>query len=339
MNGKRIYLYPITSRGRDDAQNPYIYNLAQNLSERYQIINIDKPSNNGIIQIFQLFFTIDIVYLNWVENLPDRKAGKIQTFLFLGLLFLCKLFGKKIIWTMHNKISHAKTNLKLKKFLFLVLLKYSDLVITHAKEGITYSKALNVHRDIFYFPHPILLPENKIPAVQGEPEYDVLIWGVMTPYKGVSNFLKYLSDRNITDLKILIAGKFASNAYYEEVKAFQNQNTTVINSFIKKENLSAYIRASKIVLFTYENASVLSSGVLADTLVYRSIIVGPHTGSFADLSEAQVVLTYKNFEELIELIQRIHADKKRLLDADIQDQFLQSITWQAYVTAIFKYIN
>jgi len=88
-------VYPITARGKDEASNPYIYNLVNSLEVNFFVINKDDPSSNGIIQLFKYAFKADIFYFNWVENLPARKAGILQTGLLLILLYFLKYQGRK----------------------------------------------------------------------------------------------------------------------------------------------------------------------------------------------------------------------------------------------------
>lgn len=325
MQKKRLYIYPLTSRGMDDAQNPYIYNLCDHLKVNYEIVNIQKPSNKGIIQIMQMFWHIDVLYFNWIENLPDRKAGKIQVFLFIAIVYLSKVFNKTIIWTMHNKVSHNKKNYAWKLLLFKLMLKKSDIILTHSREGIDYGKKMGGKSNIYYFPHPVLIPNDY--AVNSTPtkEYDIFIWGLMAPYKGLSFFLQYLNEQNIVNYRILIAGKFVSNEYYNEITKYKTDNITIINEFLDKQKIREYAEKSSVVLFTYKEDSVLSSGVLSDSLLFNTTIIGPDTGSFADLKEDGIIETYKNFDDLINIL-------NNRVDSNMNNRikFINKITWEAF---------
>jgi beta-1,4-mannosyltransferase len=336
---KRIYIYPITARGTDESGNPYIKNLVKSLSDRYLIINKDKPSNNGIIQLYQLFFKTDIVFFNWIENLPERKAGFIQTLLLLSILRIFKISGKKVLWTMHNKVSHTHTKIKLKQYVFSRLLKLSDFIITHSTEGINYGKEMGGKNNIRYFPHPVVMSEIKEAKNNADKVYDVLIWGLMTPYKGLSRFLKFLKENNINHFSILIAGKFVSDDYYKEVLAYKTDKINIINRFIEKDELEIFMNQSKVVLFTYQDSTVLSSGVLMDTLAHGATILGPTTGSFSDFAKEGLLFTYKDFGELTGLIQKI-LKKEISINQNKISEFLKNITWERYVEFLeTKFLN
>jgi beta-1,4-mannosyltransferase len=299
QNRKRIYVYPITARGTDISSNPYIQNLILGLEQSYIVVNKNNPSNSGIIQIFKFLPKSDIFLFNWVENLPDKKGGKIQTIIFLLLLLVIKLSGKKIGWIMHNKISHSKVNYGLKTKIFKTLLIYTDFILTHSNEGITYAKSLvNKKLNINYLPHPISIYKNNS-ELNISKEYDFIIWGSMIPYKGIHSFLEFLNtSKNKVQYKILIIGKFSSIEYYEQVKSLSDNNITLENRFAKMDELINLVNKSKFVLFTYSNNSVLSSGALMDTIGFNANIIGPNTGAFADLAAEGIISTYQTFSDI-----------------------------------------
>jgi hypothetical protein len=327
----RIYIYPITARGKDESQNPYVYNLTSAISLHSLVVNKNDPSKNGILQLFRYFFKTDVIYFNWIENLPDKKGGYIQSALLILILWAGRLANKKIIWTMHNKISHSKTHLKLKTFLFKVLLKKAHLIITHSKEGVEYAKSIYPKGHAVYFPHPVLSSEIKNGAIirTTEKDYDILIWGLMSPYKGIVPFLEYLYEHQIDKYRILIAGKFVSDYYYREAKHFKPSGTEIQNRFVERDELNNLINKSKSVLFTYQNTSVLSSGVLMDTLARRATIIGPNAGSFKDLAAENLAFSYQGYEQLMDVLDKV-CTQNRVIEKEKIDAYLNTITWNQF---------
>ncbi len=48
-----------------------------------------------------------------------------------------------------------------------------------------------------------------------EPEWDVLIWGSMHPYKGILEFLELFAGSDHKNrLRVLVWGRFSDEAYY-----------------------------------------------------------------------------------------------------------------------------
>ena len=323
----RIYIYPLTLRGSDISSNPYIGNLITGLELSFDVVNKNDPSQNGIIQIFKYLSKADIFFFNWIENLPDKKGGKIQVFLLFAIFFLIKLFKKKIIWTMHNKISHSKKNYFLKKIIFKMLLRCSNFVLTHSKEGIKYAKSLSNHNNtMHYLPHPIAIKQTEI-SIDNK-DYDFLIWGAMIPYKGIHAFLEFLIESKIEhNYSILIIGKFSSNEYFDKIQNLAGKNVRIENRFASIDELQLLVNKSKFVLFTYNNNSVLSSGALMDTLGFNANIIGPNTGAFADLFENGIIHTYHSFNEIITIYDN---NKSTTIDYKKRTEFIEQNDWKSF---------
>lgn len=334
---KNIYLYPNSARGKEAIPNPYIRNMVDSLNKYYRFVNRANPSSIGIFDSIKYFRKTDYFMLHWIENLPDKKNGVAQSFYFIFFLLLIKISGKKLIWTMHNRLSHFISHLILKKLLFKFLVRSSNYIITHSSDGINYLKNLRYKRleKVKYIPHPIIKKE----ILQTKTKvYDVLIWGTIIAYKGIDSFLELLKEKNVLDkLKILIIGKAHSNEYFDSLLKYSSNSTIIKNQYIPEEELKELISLSKCVLFPYKEESVLSSGALIDTLCYGATIIGPCSGAFKDLEQESLVTTYKNNEELIDLL--VHPDKHKIPDEQKINAFIIENSWENYATKIFNWIN
>ena len=109
------------------------------LSRDFDIVNATKPSTNGALDIYRHIFQTDVVLLNWIENIPDRRGGIVQAFFVCALLIARKVLGVRIAWVLHNKLSHSKSNAGLKSLLMRALVRHSDVIFTHAREGVDYA--------------------------------------------------------------------------------------------------------------------------------------------------------------------------------------------------------
>ena len=77
-----------------------------------------------------------------------------------------------------------------------------------------------------------------------------------------------------------------------------------------------------------------------DSLTYDSEIVGPHTGAFKDLSRIDLVHTFKDYPDLISLIDRIMATSNK--DGARREKikhFVQENSWEAFSDRIFDLLN
>jgi len=335
---KNAYIYPRSQYAQKDVHNPYLTNLMNSLEKYYHFINREKPSDIGIFDLFRYYRKIDCVFFNWIEDLPDKRGGWIQGFFFIILIYILKRRKIKIIWTLHNKLSHYKSNFRFKQFLFKFLLVHSDCILTHAREGVQYAYQykLKDYNKIKYFPHPI---EKKIIRFNDDPLYDILIWGSIIPYKNIDKFLQYLYDNNLqNNYKIQIVGKIKPDSYKDQILKLCNNNIQIDNRFIPEEELKTYIDDSKIVLFTYAGDSVLSSGVLMDTLSYGAKVLAPHVGAFKDAEEDGLIRTFQTYDDLIPLID-ISLKSPLHTNNEVISKFIEKSNWQQFSMNIVEWLN
>jgi beta-1,4-mannosyltransferase len=339
---KGIYLYPITSRNRTGVSNPYIERLAESLSGHYHIVNKSDPSDRGILDIVKFLRRTDILYLNWVENLPTRHMGILQTLFFFLLCGYCRITGKKIVWTLHNKKSHSGDHRFLKNLLISFLLFRSNLVITHAEEGLDLIPGRT--RKVCV-PHPVgeIPPPGSSDPENGEREFDMIIWGTIAAYKGVDTFLSFLKEKGVLgNYRIVIAGKVAEPGllHFLEDLAGSFDTLTLINRFIPDAELDDLIRRSGVVLFTYHAESVLSSGALMDSLRHDSVILGPHTGAFTDLARAKMIRTFRDYHDLLSQVDLMKKKGYReQYRSELKQSFLRENSWDRFYQKVSPHLS
>lgn len=333
---QKAYIYPITNRLKTGIYNPYLDNFIRSSENSFYFLNKEYPSDTGIFNLLRFIFKTDVIFLNWIENLPEKKGGFLQTVFFLALLRVSKLFGIKIVWTIHNKISHSSKHLFFKQLIFSEMLKRSDIIISHSKEGVRFAETLcpGVSQRIFYFPHPVI-PVNGFSKTKNI-EYDILIWGTLAPYKGIDSFLEFLQQNNsLQKYRILIAGRAVSDKFYKKIQKYASHNITIKDQFVDHEELSKLIHSSRIVLFTYSGNSVLSSGALMDSVANRALVIGPSRGAFAEMGSLGIIKTYNDFNDLLEILNS--PDELEMnISKDKINHFIHSHTWQQFSEAFNK---
>ena len=213
---KKIYLYPLTARTENAVINPYIGNLRDALGKNYNVLNAHKPSTTGIFDILRYIRKVDVVYFNWSEELPSLHRGRAQGIFLLILLQYLKLSRVMIIWTLHNKKSHFDQHSRLKTRLYAQMLKKSDLIITHASEGLD---IIPEGKRASFQHHPVSIPIATNNHHQ-KSQFDIIIWGTVSPYKGISAFLNFLEERDlIRKYRIQLAGKITTPDLAMELEA------------------------------------------------------------------------------------------------------------------------
>jgi len=332
---KKVFVYPVGNPEKSNAKNPYIFDMLNSISNHYILVN--KPNSYtkyGILSVLLNFRKANTFVFNWTENIPDRKLGYLQVTIFFFLVLLIRIRGKEFIWVLHNKKNHKSDNL-LSRICMGLSAYFSTKIVTHSTEGIHYldnTYGSKIRRKAIYIPHPTNLNEyQKIKKIskKANPEYDFIIWGSISKYKGILEFMNFISqNRHWQDKKILICGKSSGSGYLERLKKVSTENTTIIEGYIENDFLNELIMNSKSILFVYTQDSVLSSGALIKSLYYKKPIIGPNVGAFKDLMYDKLVMTYDKFNDILQNIEDLKIDKNKF------ESFIYKNSWELSILRI-----
>jgi glycosyltransferase involved in cell wall biosynthesis len=311
-----------------NAKNPYIRDLEESLSAHFKIVNEDIKGNT-VYSLFKYIFKADIFFLNWIEDLAVRRYGRIQVIAFILFLFCAKCLGKKIVWTLHNKYSHHKTKSFWIDLMYGIMIKRSDFIITHSQSGVDIIKEkYPLHsKKVKYLVHPIKPIAQMLPG--RDYIFDFFIWGEINPYKGITEFLRFLRERRDGDsFKVLIAGQCQDRKYKKELESLLTSNIIYYDEFFGMDEIARFADKSKYTLFTYRPESVLSSGSLIESIRMGSAVIGPDAGAFKDLSSYDFVRTYTTFEEIIDIYLNFNYNKENLRN-EIRS-FCRENSWELF---------
>ena len=321
-----------------EKSNPYIQDFidALNRQEGFQVIN--PAHKNPLLSILPPKRWGDVFIFNWFESIPDFKYGLLQSIIAIFFLILIKLNGRKIVWILHNKQPHEQRYGWLKKNMAQLIAKQADLIITHAQDGIAIIRKNHpyaAHKA--HFLHHPTKDRIKEGTLQ-EKKYDLLIWGAITPYKGVTDFVNYLRKAPQTKLKICILGKCSSPNLYQDLMRNITENITFIHEKASFEKLGEYIRQSHFVLMPYFSKTILSSGVLMDSLSFGAKVIGPDTGAFKDYThEASLhVYTFKDFDDIARIVTQY---KDSPVSIESYKCFLQENNWESFAKSFAYLLN
>jgi glycosyltransferase involved in cell wall biosynthesis len=332
---KNAYLYPLSARVSGES-NPYLDDFTQCLSNEFSVVNKNKPSNSGIFDMLKYINKIHIVFFNWIEDLPDKKVGMLQTILFLIMLPVFKIKGIKIFYTLHNKESHYTKNGYMKRTIRRKILCNADFILCHATEGLNILTDNNHRAKARYIPHPF--KKAPIQDFKHEKKYDILIWGAIRPYKGIDNYLTFLESKKILkNYRTLIIGKIFPKEYEVAFNRFESEIITIENKYVDDETLNELINLSSIILFTYNEKTVLSSGALIYSLAQGAFVIGPNTGAFRDMYSEGLIDVFDDYDDLILKI-NYHLINPSQTKDKLKD-FINNNSWEKFGAELTNWIN
>lgn len=335
-----VYLTPNLAFTTDKFTNPYISDLAAAWEEQGATIIRSKYGYWLRTLDFAIYLLkANIIMLNWPEDLYHSPLGQIQVWLLKKLLKFFKWRGGKVVYTLHNKESHNTRRAAQKHKLNSWLQQKADLIVVHSKEGIP---LVNDPIKCFYFPHPFrLIPEalstNKL---NNKFTYDAMIWGNIVPYKGIDIFLQSLHKVGLQDcFKLLICGRCNDKSYWNKLNNWKTSSITLVNKHIPDEELASYFQQSRVILFTHAGESVLTSGVLAESLSRLKTVIAPNRGNFKDFANKGIVYTYNSFEEIPALLKKSKSFEEFLIPESLLKKAIGSYSWTDYVKALSGRLN
>lgn len=325
----KVAIFPRLLTKDNPYGNPYIQDFVKML-EHHGITVDNPPHKNPLLRILPIKTTCEAYIFHWIEDIPSAKYGLLQTSAALGLILWVKSKKRKVVYFLHNKRPHGTGHERTKKIMARFMMKHADLIVTHAREGIEVIRGQYppaVTRTIFlHHPTKNRISNRDIPS---NPESDLLIWGTITRYKGVLEFVRF-AIRHHWNLRIKIIGRCASVELQEELEQVTKGHPyiTFEDRNIPFEELETEIQKARFVLIPYAPESILSSGILMDSLSFGAQVIGPNVGSFKDYAQEPLinVFTFDSFSDIPSIVNQAN----KPLNINDYRTFLNSHDWNAF---------
>lgn len=297
---KKIYIYPV-SFAMDNLTNPYLKDYTNNILKQNICILNKNFSGNPLVAFYKYFNKSEVFIFHFLENVPFYRFGILQFILAIIAINSMKIFNKKFIFYIHNKKPHRENHfLKnyLSKIIFNNSIKHATKIFTYCNEG----KLIAGKYQYKCMVNQLPIKNRYVNVKKIDYTYDVLIWGEISGYKGVLEFLEFLNIFK-KDIKILIHGKIRGNELKNKILSYCSESIVIKDEFISNDDLICLRSKVKFVLFPFIKDTVLSSSSLTDSLSYGYKVIGPNTGSFKDLSKKNIgVLVFNDYAEIFDII-------------------------------------
>lgn len=266
------------------------------------------PLKKSIIYILQN--KVDVVYLQWFENLPiDTIRALLMCMMKVFMIYFFKARKYSIYFVVHNKISHNKKNSNISKWLLKFILLHADVILILSKstlkeiEYILGSKDKNkiLYSKIYHLPHPSYIdiypqnPNSKFTRNNfhiKEDDFVFLFLGQIRPYKNVELLIEAFQNLKLEKAKLIIAGKIESDEYKKQIELLIKNDNIITNfEFIEDSDISSIISIANIMVYPLDIRSSLNSGALYLSFSYGKTVIAPKIGTILDIMD-YIDLTY-----------------------------------------------
>lgn len=268
-------------------ENQYIQLLVGELRVKgYRIHPLDT-----IFSSWKHFRSIRLIHLNWFENVDDSGFFVALRSFLRKLLVLTMIHwsGKRLFWTLHNRVSHEKGLTFFSRTLTQLLIRWSHRIVIHSFES---KKVLAAYgpmavRKAVYIPHPNFIDVygEVEPASQcNRNRLELLFTGMVKPYKNLELLIDVV--RTFGDsVRLTIAGKALDAAYGREIsdRVQRARNVVWLNYFIPDGNLAALLAGADVIVLPYDLSSSLNSGTAILAFSYNKTVICPEIGTISDL--------------------------------------------------------
>ncbi|MDX2212478.1 MAG: glycosyltransferase [Oculatellaceae cyanobacterium bins.114] len=273
--------------------------------------------------------SFEVLHLHWISPYfkGDGWVKVIYALKFLLDIWMTRLAGIGIVWTVHNRISHDSNALNVELWARRILVKLVDRVILH-----NYSVVEAIAQDYQFNPaKAVVIPIGHYKAVYQPPIEPMaarralglpltgLIYlnqGMLRPYKGVEQLLEvWHNTPEMQDNTLVIAGKPLDETYGTSIAqlASHSSNVRLYPHFIEDDQMHLFFSAADIVVLPF--TTILTSSSLIVAMSYGKPVVAPKLGGIPETIGHADQLLY-NPEELDglqrALVKSTHIDLKAL---------------------------
>ncbi|NVO25472.1 glycosyltransferase [Donghicola mangrovi] len=283
------------------ATNPYQKMIEQHLPESYDIrySDIDGAVENLMASqivaqhpaTFHLHWSTSVIAP--AENGPD--ANRRVTAFLTKLDSFIKL-GGILIWTVHNTIPHDAKYLQAEVELNQGISDRAHRVHVHSRAALTQiEEYFSISPEkVLEIPHPSYVgvypdyvsresARRALGINQSVPTF--VFFGQLRPYKGLSQLLASAKSLRIKgyEFHLIIVGNPVHPYTIGTVSqlAADMDNVTIIEKFVRDEEIQVYYRAADVAVFPYK--SILTSGSVLGALSFDTPVIAPNFPAISEL--------------------------------------------------------
>jgi len=270
--------------------NPYQNLLKASLLKQQVKVEL-KNFPKGLFSLTQLVRanpTATVLHIHWINNLVKHILWSPNCFIqYIKLLFLAldiiyvRYRGTKVVWTIHNLVSHESPNRKLEIKARRIIAKTCSNLIIHSVSALNMVEqaySINLKEKVSVIPHGnydgcYVFREKRAlefkKAWQLEDDNIVMLFfGAIRPYKGVEKLLESFVAVPNFKLRLVIAGNPEDGEFSKSIinAAKHDSRITLLLHFIPDDDVAALFSIADVVVLPFDRTLTSGSVVLALTM-------------------------------------------------------------------------
>jgi glycosyltransferase involved in cell wall biosynthesis len=290
--------------------NPYQKELANSLLKQGVEVSFGIGFRLfSVLSLVKNHCNTNILHLHWPYLfLMPKNRGKtiLKSIIFISELLILKQFGTKIVWTVHNILSHEGKFSSIELFFKKLLARLCDKIIAHYPYAKSEIQRIYGIKDssIVIIPHGnyIQCYENTINRTQARKRLKIntdlvfLYFGSIKPYKGVLDLINVFKGLPQWQTKLLIVGQPLNDEIADKIREGCSlyKNIKLIFGFIPEHEVQIYMNAADIVVLPYRD--ILTSGAVILAISFGKPVIAPSIGCIPDILDREGSFLYDPLE-------------------------------------------
>lgn len=345
--------------------NPYqelLYSNMEGLDKNIQIKYLTGPTgiqsiNLVLLPALLIFYRIcgyKIFHIHWfyIFRIPALDFGIfkiIMEYYCLAILYFTKILGYKLIWTVHEVISHnaiSDKDISVSRNISQRLSYIADIKIIHSKSAINemVENKLNIDHCVVIphgsyvgvYPNLITPSEAREKLKIKIDEFVILFFGNIRKYKGIDKLLEAFSLIDNNNVRLIIAGQCKDKSIIRSVYKLQETYKIIFyDGFVAHEDVAKYFNACDVVCMPFKEITTSGSALLA--LSFNKPIIAPRIGALIDLPY-DVGFLYdplKNNALLLNLNKAISSKHLKSM-SNAANRYVESLSWDKIAEKTYK---
>lgn len=278
--------------------NPYNY-LLYTYMEKHGASVTDSLSLRSL-------FSSAVIHVHWPESFLNHESlhgALLRCCKLVAVICSAKIFGLKIVWTVHNFRAHENRHPKLSNFFYSYFPKICDgfvFLSDYTKNecrlkipAVDVSKSEVIYHGDYRPIYPVVPTKKDSRAFLkiGECEKVILFFGMIRRYKNVPKLIREFSQIQGAGIRLVIAGRVVNDRTLgDEIRVLAENDSRVDLRLehVPESELLHYLRAADLIVLPY--SEVANSGSVMLALSVGRKVLAPRKGS---LEEVQGVVGKK----------------------------------------------
>ena len=266
---------------------------------------IDGGGGGNFFRTALFRWKADILHFHWLHPYmirPSPFGTVLRSARLLIELSILKLFGQRLVWTVHNLKNHDNRHLALERWFTKRFARLPSAIITHSRraaEEAASTFAMNDRARIHIVPHGNYVGcyPNEISRTNaretlrlGREAIVFLFFGRIQPYKGLLELIREFKSLSL-DLQLVVAGP--AGAEMEQTirdEIGRAQNITFHPGFVPDERIQFYMNACDAAVLPHRQ--IFTSGAAMLAMSFGRACVAPRLSGMLELLDEQGAFLY-----------------------------------------------